>query len=192
MFAYCENNPIFYVDQNGTSAIIAPKKNSEYSSIYNSRLDQKPGSTMSYYSGKRNVYGYNVYTYTRMIGIHYFYKSEYYALTKTLSQWKTYINKNWGGLKSTKSVLLFLTEFFSYSNNYWLSNLSTIANFCMSNYVPKQERYILEQLLYPSNRHGNKYTICFYVINTYNSVYYVAWYRRNVIRTFNSNKYYAY
>ena len=192
-YVYCDNNSINYIDNTGNkkTTITAPPKNSCEISIKNSNLHKKRDSVMNYYCGKRTSGNYEVYTYTRSFGSCYF-QSEYYGLRKTEAQWNNYLKSNWGWLKVTGKIVNSVSELLTYCGNIKVSAISTLVNLITNNYVPSQEKYITNQLLYNSNRYGNKYLVFLQVINKKCNTYYNKKTKKYTGYCFESNTYYPY
>ncbi|MCQ4023228.1 MULTISPECIES: DNRLRE domain-containing protein [unclassified Ruminococcus] len=207
MFAYCENNQINNVDSNGYSQtyIRAPLRNRFFMSIINSGLINKKGSVFN--SGENDAYfdssvsytgctykdGYEIFTYTKMLGLKQFQQSEYYALRKKKYEWNNYINDNWGFLVNTKRVMGNITEFLSYHPyNPYVSNISGILNFFLTNWIPKPITYFDVQMSVNKKERNHSILICVKVVNKKYSVYYDKKSKKNKTRCFEIITHYAY
>ena len=190
MFAYCENLFTNRIDIDGrfSKQYYNPKpKNQTEKSIKNSKLNKKNYSTLSFFSYKTQKGSQIIDLYTSSSIYSYYYGYKY-----TRQGWIDYIKRNWGAFFAVKKIITGLSEAFSYHESPLVSGVANLINLISSYYVPREVKYIIKQILEPSNYYNGYYVIYLYVVNRFVRLVYApkkkAYYTYFTI----SHTYYAY
>ncbi|MCQ4023224.1 MULTISPECIES: RHS repeat domain-containing protein [unclassified Ruminococcus] len=207
MFAYCENNYLNYVDNDGCGkyyyvpipdndtydqSIINSNLHTKWGSIFNSKKKCQNNDPKARYTGKMIKDGYEIYTYTKMCGLRYFKQSYYYAMRKTSNEWLKYLDDNWGFIDYAWKALSTFSDMLTYCPDNRVAASATLINFVLTVFSPPSQSYFMKQMTMYGNQCDDKILIFIKVENKEYSVYYDKNSNKSMSRCVSNKTHYAY